>query len=233
MKKLLLICSLIFIASQSDAQTFTASPTDYFESTYDVNDWVSDYVYIINSSGSPISIGYQTLTNTMIPIGWDVLMCTSNGCFPYVPVSGSLGIIENGESGFFNLHAGFLGIPGTGEVSVRVFETGNPSNADTITFVYHATMATSIFENINKTEFVLSQNFPNPFSVSTTVKYKLDSPTGKLIITDIQGKKINEYNLINSTGELIITGNLKSGIYFYSLYNNENKMISRNRMTVQ
>lgn len=233
MKKLLLLPFLLFTVSASLAQTFTVTPNDSIESTNDINDWLSDYTYINNTSGSALNLSFQTITNTMDPNGWDVLMCTSNGCYSYLPSGGSLGIVSNGDSAHLNLHCGFVGIAGTGVVRVRVYETGNPSNADTVTFIYHAVASTGIFDNGN-IPLSLSQNFPNPFSTSTstTIKYKIEEPNGRLIIADVQGKEITEYQLNNKSGEVIIMENFKPGIYFYSLYSN-NKLISKNKMIVQ
>ncbi len=230
MKKLVLISLLLFIVLLSKAQTFTVVPTDTVESTNDINDWLSDYVYIDNTSGSALNLSFQTITNTMDPIGWNVLLCTSSGCYSYIPSSGSLGTIPSGDSAHLNLHCGFVGIAGTGEVSVRVYETGNPSNADTITFIYHAFASTDITDNSNGLS--LSQNFPNPFSVYTTINYNLKQSNGKLIITNVEGKNVREYKLERTSGEVIIRENFKPGIYFYSLYEN-NKLISTNKMVVQ
>lgn len=231
MKKLLLLSFLFIMGGLSKAQTFTVSPNDSIESTNDVNDWLSDYIYINNTSGASLNLSFQTITNTMDPNGWDVLLCTSNGCFSYVPSAGSLGTVANGSSGHLNLHCGFVGIPGAGVVRFRVYETGNPSNADTISFIYHAVASTGIFDNNGYTP-ALSQNFPNPFSTSTFIRYNLEQTNGKLIITDTEGKKITEYLLSNRSGEVIVTKNFKPGVYFYSIYSN-NKMISRNKMIVQ
>lgn len=221
----------MFAAVIIKSQTFTAAPNDSIESTNDVNDWISDYIYIHNTSGASLPLSFQTITNTMDPIGWNVLMCTSNGCYSYLPSGGSLGIVSNGDSAHLNLHCGFVGIAGTGVVRVRVYETGNPSNSDTITFLYHAVSSTGIADNLNGSTS-LSQNFPNPFSASTTIKYNLEQPDGKIIITDIQGKEISGYQLQGHSGTLVITGDFKPGVYFYSLYSN-NKIISKNKMIVQ
>lgn len=230
MNKPLLIFLLLFIGGSAKAQTFTVVPNDSIESTNDINDWMSDYIYIENTSGSALALSFQTITNTMDPLGWNVLLCTSNGCYSYVPASGPLGTIFSGDSAHLNLHCGFMGIAGTGEISVRVYETGNPSNADTITFIYHAVSTAGIFGYDNTSS--LSQNFPNPFSSSTTINYSLQEEGGNIIITDIQGKAIYKYTLENKSGELVVNLKLKPGIYFYSLYNN-NKLISKNNMIVQ
>ena len=71
-------------------------------------------------------------------------------------------------------------------------------------------------------KFILSQNFPNPFNPSTTIKYVLHIP-GKVSIKiyDITGKSI--VSLVNKKQEAdtyeieFNANNLSSGVYFYSL----------------
>ncbi len=71
-------------------------------------------------------------------------------------------------------------------------------------------------------QFVLEQNFPNPFNPVTTIRYSLpSSATVKLTIVDVQGKIIA--TLVNeeqSAGwkEVVWKGSaFSSGIYFYKL----------------
>lgn len=232
MKRILLITLVLFSFALAEAQSFTALPNDTIESTNDVNDWMSDYIYIGNTSGSALNLSFQTIVNTMDPLGWNVLLCTSSGCYSYVPSSGLLGTVLSGDSAHFNLHCGFMGIAGDGEISVRVYETGNPTNADTITFIYHAVSTAGIFDHSENNVSALSQNFPNPFLTSTTINYNLEEEGGNIIITDVNGKNICNYILENKSGKLVVDLKLKPGIYFYSLYN-KNNIISKNKMIVQ
>lgn len=233
MKKIILALLLSFVVISAKAQTFSATPADSIETTNDVNDWLADIIYLQNNSGGPLTLSYQTLANTMDPVGWDVLLCTNIGCSAYVPASGSLGTIANGDSAYFNLHTGFVGIAGTGEIKIRVYEVGNPSNDDTITYRYHAIDMTGISDNNFVENAQLSQNFPNPFVNSTVIKYNFNNaPGGKLFISDLQGKKIAEYDLNPSAGEIIVGENMEAGVYIYSLYC-EGKMVSTRKMIVQ
>ena len=65
----------------------------------------------------------------------------------------------------------------------------------------------------------LEQNQPNPFDVSTTIKYTLPAKAQQsaIIIHDMQGKQIKKY-MLDGSGELVIDGgSLEAGMYFYSL----------------
>lgn len=232
MKKLIailtLFCGICFIAK---AQTFAALPGDSIVGTYNVNDWASDYIYLRNNSGSPLALSFQTITNTMTSNGWDVVLCTNDGCFSYVPSSGTLGSIGNGDSAYLHVQCGFIGNAGTCEIRVRVFETGNPSNADTLTFRYTANSTIGMYEH-SAASNALSQNFPNPFSTFTTIGYSLDQPGGQLVISDVSGKTISVYVLNNNVGEIRVEEDLAPGVYFYSLYG-DGLAISTRRMIVQ
>lgn len=232
MKKITILISSMFVVAVSNGQTFTTSPTDFIEATYDFNECVSDYIYLNNTSGVSLDLSYQTLVNTIDPIGWSNLLCTNLGCSAYVPSAGSLGTIAIGASGYFDLHVCFYGIVGSGEIKFRVYESGNPSNADTLTYRYHA-ISTADIASLNQEETQpLSQNYPNPVVGITTIKYNLGTPDGKLVVTDVLGKTLFEYNLSKTFGEFIFNEKLSSGIYFYSLYQAD-KMIDRKKMIIQ
>jgi hypothetical protein len=67
----------------------------------------------------------------------------------------------------------------------------------------------------------LSQNSPNPFSKTTTVKYYHPATATSviLIIANWQGKMVQQYNLTGKTDQQVVisAGDLPSGTYYYSL----------------
>jgi hypothetical protein len=229
-KSLLHIILFLLTVLPASAQTFAAMPNDSIEGTYHVNDWASDYIYLRNNSTAPVTLSYQTISNTMTPAGWDAVLCTNNACFPYVPTSGSFGTVASGDSAYFHLQCGFMGFAGTNQVRVRVYETSNPTNCDTITFLYHAMTTIGFADNESGAEH-LSQNYPNPFSEGTTIAYDLDGQSGTLVVSDVTGKVISVYNLNSPAGQITIGGFLP-GMYFYSL-NNDEGLIARRTMIVQ
>jgi photosystem II stability/assembly factor-like uncharacterized protein len=71
-------------------------------------------------------------------------------------------------------------------------------------------------------QVTLSQNFPNPFNPSTTIKYSIPVESNvKLIIYNSLGQKVSELvNSAQASGNYQVTWNaadLSSGVYFYNL----------------
>lgn len=234
MKNVITITTILMIMCNSiiRAQTFYATPADSIVSTNNINDWLSDYIYIQNNSGSPLPLSYQTIENTMDPLGWSVLLCTNIGCTPNVPLSGSLGTIANGDSAYFHLTTGFVGIAGTGEIKFKVYETGNSSNADTIIFRYTANSTSGIAET-HLSKMILSQNFPNPFTETSMIIYNLPTNKGTFQIIDETGKQISSEILYSTNGSITIGEGLRKGIFTVILKDENGKIRAVRKIVVQ
>jgi hypothetical protein len=231
MLKTLIRFSLVLLTlSPLSGQNFIALPNDSIEASFLVNDWASDYIYIRNTASSSVALSYQTISNTMTPAGWDVVLCTNNACFPYVPSSGTFGTVAAGDSAYFHLQCGFMGIAGTQQIRVRIYETNNPAVSDTVTFIYHALTVIGVNENTFD-KFLLTQNYPNPFTESTIILYQLSGNSGELIVTDVEGKEVANYSLYSPTGQVAIN-NLTPGVYCYML-RDENGISLRRMMIAQ
>lgn len=77
----------------------------------------------------------------------------------------------------------------------------------------------------------LEQNVPNPYNASTFIKFYLPSTakTGQLIITDMNGQTLRQYN-ISGPGfgkQTIASGELAQGNYTYTLYADGKKVDSK------
>jgi hypothetical protein len=82
----------------------------------------------------------------------------------------------------------------------------------------------------------LFQNTPNPFNISTTIKYQLsdNATNAKICIYNLTGKQLQCYNLPATKGESSIevcASSLQSGMYLYSLIVGD-KLISTKRMVL-
>jgi hypothetical protein len=88
----------------------------------------------------------------------------------------------------------------------------------------------------NETGNVLFQNAPNPFNISTTIKYQLsdNAANAKICIYNLTGKQLQCYNLQATKGENSIevrASSLQSGMYLYSLIVGD-KLIDTKRMVL-
>ena len=80
------------------------------------------------------------------------------------------------------------------------------------------------FENIPEVDepnFVLEQNYPNPYDGSTRIEFSLPySGKTRFFVTDVVGRLVNEQTNYYSQGRHTITfnkGSLPSGVYYYGL----------------
>jgi len=204
------------------AQNFTVT-ADTMEATYDVSAWPSDYNYVVNASGGSMDMSFDLLTNT-IPSnsGWSVTLCTHLFCMPSVPSTDSFGTLTDGAQGYFNVHVGFGGTPGTGEISFRIYETSNPSNADTIVFIYHALSMADISENINAGRV---NTFPNPTTDVINVEGLENISDGAMNIYSITGQLIFSKNITAAT-ETINVADFVNGVYFMEIQEDGNTVYS-------
>ncbi|MCC7429514.1 T9SS type A sorting domain-containing protein, partial [bacterium] len=90
-------------------------------------------------------------------------------------------------------------------------------------FDFFGTNAASQNENLPQ-NFSLSQNFPNPFNPETQINYELKiSGKANLLIFNLLGEKIREFELVKNKGFVTWNGTdetgkqVSSGIYFYKL----------------
>jgi len=190
------------------AQTFTTS-ADTIEANYDVLDYPSDYIYVVNNSGDSLDLTFDLVTNSMNPTGWTTTLCTQALCMPTIPATAPLGNLADGEQGYLNLHAGFNGITGSGEMSFRVYETSNPSNADTIYFIYHVTSSVGVNEvasEINVTAY------PNPASELINIDGLENFTGGQLSLFSVEGKLIHSESISTLSHQINLTS-FDSGTY--------------------
>ncbi len=74
--------------------------------------------------------------------------------------------------------------------------------------------------------------YPNP--VASTLHFNMDGQTGSsLVIMDVSGKKVFDYNIKGINQLSIATSTFANGIYFYQILNNQSQPIKRGKFIVQ
>jgi len=166
-----------------------------------------------NDCCSPINIT-QIIQSTNLPAGWTCTMCNPNGCHG-TSVTQNTFVIPNSSNRPFSFKINANGIVGTGTVTVRMQYSSSDYQDYTIT----ATASTTTgVDDVQITEVrQLSQNYPNPFTESTTIDYELKSAEGQLVVSDMIGRVIQTRQLTNSNGQITINDLPTAGIYFCTL----------------
>ena len=138
-----------------------------------------------------------------------------------------------------NLSTSFiLSIVNSSELNIQLWEPGN-NYYDSLVTVGALQQITSLSVNEKVSGpvlFTLSQNFPNPFNSSTSIKYEIfKSGLVKIVIINSKGEEVRSIiNKYHHAGEYLIQWdgkndqgiNMASGIYFY-------KIISKERIKTQ
>jgi Leucine-rich repeat (LRR) protein/flagellar hook assembly protein FlgD len=108
---------------------------------------------------------------------------------------------------------------------------------------YSIGLITNIEENISviPTKFELAQNYPNPFTTSTAISYKLNKQADvQVSIYDILGREVRKYNIgeqtsgvhgiiwdgKNNSGQIVTTG-----VYFYRLNAGKENLVNKMILT--
>ena len=121
----------------------------------------------------------------------------------------------------YNLDMGALST-WTGRISQLRFDPSDIDGDIEIDYIRLIQTVNAIADNCTLNYFLLSQNYPNPFSNTTEIKYTIpESNQVKLTVFNLMGKEIadliNEYQSIGSYTVTFSHPNLPNGIYFYSI----------------
>jgi len=127
-----------------------------------------------------------------------------------------------------------------GKYKVYVYDVNTTCGKfSTLTTVNNTCRESIVFANESDAEIVsgalLGQNFPNPFSSSSVIRYSLPQKftNAYITITDIVGRTIKQFTLSSAaSGSININaGTLAQGTYVYSLYI-DGKFIDSKRMVI-
>jgi len=202
-----------FLPKDVISQGFDIS-VDTLERIYLLSDsYTSDTVFITNTSGSSVEYSYRLLVNTMTntPNNWLGYICTHRFCLPSIPDSGILGILDNSEKGYLNLHMNsFNNKTGEGVISYEVYETLTPLNLDTVTFSYKVKETVGL-KSINN--FHQVNIFPNPANDYFSISGMEGFQNSKITIYSINGKLIDVVKGFSYPYLIPIEG-LSKGIYW-------------------
>lgn len=131
--------------------------------------------------------------------------------------------------------ANSLAVDMSNNVYVSGFSFDGDTGFDYVTIKYSQTVGINSNYPFNPGDFILHQNFPNPYNPGTTIRYELNSAGDVLLrVFDISGKEIAvpvRERKTAGTYEVRFEGiGLPSGVYYYSL--SVNGMLSETKSMI-
>ena len=221
--QLYIFFSLLPILAMS--QSFTFEPSDTIESIYYADDWPSETIFIQNDSTTSVSLSFEVVNNTFPDVGWSSHLCTNLYCYLNTPSSGNLGVIQPGEKAFLTQYLVFNNFVGTGELIIKIYDSNNPSNVDTISFILHTEALTDVFDIRKEVSLNL---FPNPTHEILNIEL-----TNKLFLPE-------QVQIFNSNGQIVLNkiisqsqdlqlnvANLESGLYITKIQDSSRIQFSK------
>ena len=225
---ILIVALLLPLAGPAAAQSFSVAKTTA-EASGSPNDWVQVKIEVSNVAGKAINLRVEITDRSGLPEGWDTQICFFQNCFP----PGSTAHEGSMEAGFKEeLDITFItnDTPGSGTVKVKVTNLDNTAETADLTFTA-TTGVNSAATAPLASDLFLSQNYPNPFSLSavpaTTITFRMaEAGNASLKVYNLLGKEvrtlINEFRPFgkssvswdgrDNNGRLV-----PAGIYMYKL----------------
>ena len=198
-----------------------------FTSFY-VGDWPVDSMIMVETIGAPTGITLECNTSNCTYPGDDVgcanVYGTTNDPAGIYPITIVVNVYTHGVITAFGQ-----------QVPVQTDLYSATGAYETIEGYNIVVNSTSGLETFHQDDFVLFQNSPNPFSITTNIKFNSPNPENIVFkVYNLLGEEI-ETQLISSLVGIntinLNTSSYSEGIYLYSI-NNGNEVLT-NRMIIQ
>lgn len=235
-KTLYTIGFLIFSLGWTFAQSDTLSAAEYtvfgsavLDDPSTGPDDISAYVDLVNNSSENKLFTWQrTITN--LPSGWRIAVCDVNFCYD-PSVSTEQFLQSGGDTSEMIVHAYPGGQPGsidenatlgTAEIQISVFETDNPDNEETITYLLTLDATTSTVD-IQRNNLKV---YPNP--TNNIFRISDNNLIKSIQVMNVVGQKIFSSPLQN--GEVVSVAHLRKGMYLVKMLDEKNQIIKTVRL---
>jgi hypothetical protein len=178
-------------------------------------------ILVTNTSSSAISYKIRRTIQTMDAAD-QTQFCWGGLCYGFTTNTSSMSLTINPgdtidfvENGF---HAIFNAGPAVVNRSVyyKIYDASNFSDSSVVTIMYNGVAG---INDVVKADGNISNAYPNPASSMVTMKYDMNefAGKGKIVFTDMLGKKVKEVELTDKQGTAKISvAEFNAGIYFYS-----------------
>jgi hypothetical protein len=235
-KNLLVIVYCFVFMTEVKSQTFNISPANTQTVTFNCDSSMqANKIYISNPTSKDLDLSYSIVSNTL-PSGdcWQYQFCDWEKCRINLP-SGTntpaAKIAANTRVSSMILDIVTLTNKGGGSFVLKLFETSNPSNSQTVTWNVigcasgKGCTATGIPESFTDADFMV---YPNPtegfVNVNITRGY---TESGYIQVFNVVGEKLIELNGMKSSIEEIDLQKLPVGAYLIKYGSKEGTAVKK------
>ena len=156
--------------------------------------------------------------------------CFENNCLEHF-IEECSKRVEPGETlqnFYYTLESGLQ--TGQTNIKLEIFPKGAPAESIEHNFsvsIDEKSFKSSVFQS---REITIHDIYPNPVQEQAFIDYKINfaSTKAKIVVHNILGKAMADYELVNSENRLKIqSDDLPSGVYFYTVYINDSGILTR------
>ncbi len=201
--RIIVLLGAFFICLSSKAQTFTFDPGDEYEAVLDMETYSDHYIYINHDASDSAYISWRVVGNTC-PEEWLISICDWADCYSYLPNTGDMLPVGQGEAGFTKLTMNPLSVPGTGMIHFWIYPTGAiEEHVDMI--YYFSTEIVGVNELSLETKI-----FPQP--ATNNFVSLLGLKQDDYCLLDLQGSEIMKFRISSPKYDLSLPS-LSPGVY--------------------
>jgi hypothetical protein len=222
MKSLYASLAFALIANLCSAQSLVYSTDQHIESENLSGTYESYDIKFTTPQLQGITYAWTLISNSL-PTDWTYSLCDYTGCYPGAPASGTMTAIsqseaQNGVEGFFKLTLSPLDITGDGVLELFVYDSGNPTVGDTVSFHIWHTSTTAGINDLSAIDHIV---YPNP----ATDIVNISSASTNGYVSNVLGQKL--LTVTKNNNHTIDVSNWKAGVYFYSTQINGQSITTR------
>ncbi len=218
-----LLAFVLLYVSDIKAQ-YVLSPSATLVKYQALNELTYDTIHIANISSDTLKlkwalIQYDTLDGSYFDF------CSSGNCWLGFPASGSFPPIVPGGYGWAGVHCWTGNIPVSCTARIWLYEEGNFSTGDTLTYILHAISDNGIGNTLENENLITV--YPNPaidkitikssFNVGDKLIFSLFNLQGAVVLSTTEKSNFTEIHL----------NDLSNGIYFLNIIDGNRKYMKK------
>ena len=197
-----------FFGAIALGQSFTVSPDTIFSTQINQDEYGEMHIDLTNNSGDTMVFEWVRLSNTFDST-WSQVFCDYQSCVAYIPESGVMNPVMDGQKGFIKLTLGRTTDEGGGSASFKVWPQGDTASAVVLSFIVDALVG---IEDEIASSFEV---FPNPVADLLYVRNNAAQyGTGTYRLLDFNGAIIQEQKIEANQMEVMDLSALAAGLYF-------------------